>query len=326
MDKYIGIDISKQTFDGYGYSSSKNKEEFIKLNQTKKDFQKLIRLYGKDKVYVMEATGPYYMKLACFLYEKKIRVAVINPLIINRFSQMRMQRAKTDKKDAKTIFEYAFQQDVKLWEPPQKEVLQIQQMLTSINLIQKQRTATNNQLKAFESNGTIEPHVKKTLKTVIIKYDQAIEQLEKQMQKIVEKHYCETKERLESIPGIGKKTIPLLIAITNNFEKFIHYKQLIAYTGFSPRTFESGTSVKGKGHICKLGSAAIRKQLYMCAWSAKYHNKACIELYNRLKQKGKPEKVIKVAIANKLLKQAFSIVKNKTMYDPNYISINPAIN
>jgi hypothetical protein len=43
-------------------------------------------------------------------------------------------------------------------------------------------------------------------------------------------------------------------------------------------------------------------------------------MYERLEKKGKPERVIKIAIANKLLKQAFAIAKNKTTFDKNYQS------
>ncbi|MCB0541683.1 MAG: IS110 family transposase, partial [Bacteroidetes bacterium] len=130
--------------------------------------------------------------------------------------------------------------------------------------------------------------------------------------------YSETLARLESIPGIGRKTAIMLTVITNNFKNFETSKQLIAYVGFSPRKYESGTSVRGKGHICKMGKAQIRKLLYLCSWSAKKCNKSCIEMYKRLKEKGKPERVIKIAIANKLIKQAFAIGKYERNYNENF--------
>ena len=58
----------------------------------------------------------------------------------------------------------------------------------------------------------------------------------------------------------------------------------------------------------------IRRLLYMCAISASQYNKACNDLYLRLAEKGKPIKVIMIAIANKLLKQIFAIVKNNCPY------------
>jgi hypothetical protein len=57
--------------------------------------------------------------------------------------------------------------------------------------------------------------------------------------------------------------------------------------------------------------------LYMCARSAKKYNRACRELYERLQAKGKAKKLALIAVANKLLKQAFAIVKNKTTYVEN---------
>jgi transposase len=110
----------------------------------------------------------------------------------------------------------------------------------------------------------------------------------------------------------------MLNVITDGFTKFEHHKQLTAYIGFSPRVYQSGTSVKGKGHICKMGNAQIRKLLYLCSWTAKFCNKACREMYERLKEKGKPERVIKIAIANKLLKQAFAIGKSQMNYSENH--------
>ena len=125
-------------------------------------------------------------------------------------------------------------------------------------------------------------------------------------------------QALQTIPGIGPKSSAIIIAITGNFEKFSNYKQLIAYVGLNPRIFESGTSVKGKGHICKMGTSRLRKLLYLCSWSAKKHNVFCKEMYERLKAKSKPERVIKVAIACKLLRQAFAVGKNQTNFNINY--------
>ncbi len=138
------------------------------------------------------------------------------------------------------------------------------------------------------------------------------------MIEIIKKHYGETFVSLKTIPGIGTKTAIILIAITNNFRKFDDIKKLSAYVGLAPRIFESGTSVKGKGHITKMGNKYLRKLLYLCTWSAKKYNEQCKLMYERLSEKGKPERVIKIAIANKLLRQAFAIGTNLSSYDEKY--------
>ena len=62
-----------------------------------------------------------------------------------------------------------------------------------------------------------------------------IKKLENEMNRISLEEYSETMENLQSIPGVGKQTAMMMCLITNNFEKFEHYKQLIAFVGFSPR-------------------------------------------------------------------------------------------
>lgn len=319
MSKYIGIDISKQTFDAF-FIKENQKYEFRKFDQTQKGFNQLVKL-GKDKIYVMEATGPYYLKLATFLHSKNIRVAVVNPLVIKRFSQMELQRAKTDKKDAKTIHDYAKLKGVDLWSPPKKEISQMQQIITALELLNKQHNSSSNQLKAFVISGIIDSQVKKSIQSTIKKIEKEKKQLEHRLNKIIEENFANTKQLLVSIPGIGDKGSAILIAITNNFEKFIHYKQLIAYVGFSPRVYKSGTSVNGKGRICKMGKSSVRRIMFMCSMSAKRYNNKCAEFSKKLEAKGKHNRVIKVAIANKLLKIAFAVVKNNTCFDNNHVSL-----
>lgn len=324
MSKYIGIDIAKQTFDGYCFTENKT-QEFVKYKQKKEDYAKLVNRFGKEKIYVMEATGPYYMQLATFLHKQQIKVAVINPLVIKRFSQMQLQRSKTDRKDAKVIHDYAQFHGVKLWSPPPKVIHEMQQILTALELLHKQHNGIGNQLKAFITSGIIDPEIKKSLNSILKKIEKEKKRLEERLNQIIAANFAQTKALLTSIVGVGEKAAAILIALTSNFEKFSNYKQLIAYIGFSPRIYESGTSIKGKGHICKMGNSTARKVLYMCAWSAKHHNKACIEFYNRLKERGKPERVIKVAIANKLLKIAFAVVTNNKMYNENFASNRIAV-
>src|SRR5436853_2635114 len=105
MSKYTGIDVSKLTFD-CSITKSDGKIESRRLSNNLKGFEKLKLLLPEDAQVIMEASGPYYFKLAMYLHERGIKVSVVNPLIIRRFCQMRMIRTKTDKKDAIMIREY----------------------------------------------------------------------------------------------------------------------------------------------------------------------------------------------------------------------------
>jgi transposase len=318
MGKIIGIDISKQTFD----VCFKGKEQLVHkvYGNAPTGFKKFIGLLDNDSHVVMEASGPYYVQLARYLHSYGYRVSVVNPLKIRRYAQMRFYRAKTDKKDAQTIMEYASMntKELPVYKPESKTIQSLKQMRSALELLQKQRHQSKRQLEAFKATGYVDAHVTAALVSTIKTLEKNIRKIELQMSTLCKEHCSQSSGALTSIPSIGDKTAIMLIAITDNFKKFNHYKQLIAYVGLSPRVYQSGTSIKGKGHICKMGKSQIRKLLYMCSWTAKKCNKACSEMYQRLKAKGKPERVIKIAIANKLLKQAFAIAKSKEKYIEDY--------
>ena len=65
------------------------------------------------------------------------------------------------------------------------------------------------------------------------------------------------------------------------------------------------------------GGSVMRHTFYMRTLNAK-RNGACKELFDRLVAKGKNKKLAIIAVANKLLKQVFGVVKNECLFDRNY--------
>lgn len=274
---YVGVDISKPFFDvalpnGQAYT-------YYKFDNRQDGFEALLKVLPQNSVVVMEASGPpYYMKLAAYLTQQGIGVSVVNPLVIRRFCQMRMSRAKTDKKDAKMIAEYGQMEKPALWQPPQKYVVALQQMQALLDNLHKEHTALSNQHEGFSSSGMLGTKLEQIIEQELKHKQELIDKLTKQMEELARKHYGSMLADLETIPGLGRKTSILLIVLIGGFNRFSNYRKLSSYIGLSPRIFESGTSVKGKARITKMGMSRIRAMLYVCAWSAKRYNKACREL------------------------------------------------
>jgi transposase len=147
-----------------------------------------------------------------------------------------------------------------------------------------------------------------------------VKKLEALLQHQISSWKGEQLKNISSIPGLGKRAVALLIVYTEGFTKIQNHRQLIALSGLAPREHSSGSSVRGKKGICKMGNGHLRNVLYMCSLSAIKHNKACKELYERLKAAGKRSKVALIAVCNKLLKQAFAIATKGTIYQPDYVS------
>lgn len=176
------------------------------------------------------------------------------------------------------------------------------------------------QQQAFEINPFPSKAVIKSSQKQIKEIEKKLAYIEKAILALIEIHHKKQYYQIRSILGIGPKTTLTLIVLSVCFDKFSSAKQLCSYVGLSPRIFESGTSVKGRSRICKMGMSRIRAMLYVCAWSAKKINKACRELFERLVEKGKSKKLALIAVANKLLKQAFAIAKSEKYYSENNLN------
>jgi transposase len=126
------------------------------------------------------------------------------------------------------------------------------------------------------------------------------------------------KELLVSIPGIGEATIAVILSELDNLEKFNHVRELVAFMGLAPKETLSGSSIKGKPRLCKVGHVRLRKALYMPALVSIQCNPVIMVFYNRLKARGKNGKVIVCAIMRKLAHIIFGILKSGKKFDPNY--------
>lgn len=91
-------------------------------------------------------------------------------------------------------------------------------------------------------------------------------------------------------------------------------KQLSAYGGLNPRLRSSGTSVRGKSHLSKIGSRCLRKLLYFPAMTAIRLNPLIKEFAGRLRKQGKKPMVIIGAAMRKLLHIIFGILKKQQAF------------
>lgn len=133
----------------------------------------------------------------------------------------------------------------------------------------------------------------------------------------------ETDDLLTSIKGIGVTLAAALIVATGGFTYFDNAKQLTRYLGLSPIYQQFGTSVNVKGHINQNGDSNLRSQLYVAAFSSLRCNAECKACFDRLRSNGKPGKVAVVAVANKLIRQAFAVVTQGKPYVDGFKSEKP---
>ena len=313
--KYFGLDISKDVFD-----VCDNSENYYQFKNSVSGFKKLIKLLDENTVCVMEATGYYHVRLSYFLLENSFEVSVVNPLKIKRYIQMELSKIKTDKSDSKMIQLYGKEREPKLWfgqSKTQQESLQLSRLLS---LYTKQRTQIKNKQHGETVLGEPSKDVVRSLKRQIKSLDKEMKILESKLEKNVKSEYQMSLTLLKSIPGIGDKTALMLLVFTDGFHRFQSSKELCSYAGITPIIRQSGSSVKGRPRISKMGNPKLRNLLFMCSFNACKYNQACKALFDRIVAKGKSKKLALIAVCNKLLKQAYSIVKNGIPYNDEFRS------
>lgn len=320
--RYIGIDISKDTLE-VAFPNQKGFKN-ISYKNTATGIRSLIKELkpGEDQC-VMEATGNYGMLLLYLLDENGIAASLLNPRQSKNFAKTLLAVVKTDRNDARLLSEYGKRMTPTVFKMPAEKVLLLKQKRTVLRQFDRQRTALKNVLHSIEVLPVKDDACVHEIKQAIKQVSKHISEIEKDIINISKEVFKTQMERLQTIKGIGATMAASLIIVTGGFSGFKNAKQVSRYLGLCPTYQQSGTSIHANGHICRTGEGYIRGQLYMCALSAIQHNTACRELYNRLKANGKSSRLALVAVANKLVRQAFAVVKNNVDYQDDFVSTPP---
>ena len=314
--KYFGLDISHLVFD-----VTDSLGNYYQFKNSLSGFKKFVKLLDINSHCVMEATGYYHYQLAYYLQEQGVKVSVENPLSVKRFIQMKLSKIKTDKSDSKLICEYAKQVELKLWKGNSKHQLECLQMIRLLSTYTKQSTMLKNKIHGETVLGIPSKSVVSSLKRILKELQKDMKTIEDKLLFLVKEVHQKLLTDLKSIPGIGPKTSLMLVVLTDGFDRFTSGGELCSYAGLTPLIRQSGSSVKGRPRISKIGNQKLRNLLFMCSFNACKYNHACKAIYDRIVAKGKSKKLAVIAVCNKLLKQAFAIAKSGLTYDNNYRSV-----
>jgi transposase len=316
MKTVLGIDLAKKKFDVALLNNDKCKSKVFENNPA--GFSSLLTWLAKNDVQsvhaCMEATGTYGEALAKFLHDAGHSVSVTNPARIKAFGQSELLRTKNDKTDAKLIARFCEKMEPTLWQPSPAEIEYLRGLGRRRDALINMRTQELNRQES--SNETVNTSVQ----TVLECLDKEIELISKLIRDHISKHpgLKHKHDLLDSIPGVGSATIEAILSEINAFEGFETIEQVVAYMGLSPKEHTSGTSVKGKAAICKIGNSRLRKALYMPALSAIVHNPIVRALYLRMKAKSKNGLVIACACMKKLIHLIYGVIKTNKPFDPAY--------
>ena len=316
----LGIDVSKDTIDVTLIDNEGNKHHATFKNK-EKGFKKLIGWLKKHGVEVddlhicMEATNVYWEDLALYLHSKGYKVSVVNPARIKGFAGSQLRRNKTDKQDSEVIADFCAAMNPDEWTPPSEDQRKLRALVRHLEGLKKTLTQQKNRLASCKDKD-----VKSSLQIVIDALKKEIASVEQQIKDLI-KSRIELKKQydlLTSIKGFGPQTAYKLMAEMYDLGNYESASAAAADAGLNPSHHESGSSVKRRPRLSKIGKASVRTALYLPALTAMRYNPLIQAFVKRLEAKGKHTMVIIAAVMRKLLHIAYGVLKNKKAFDPEY--------
>ena len=228
----------------------------------------------------------------------------------------RLSRVKTDKADCELIAYFFEAMKPDLWQPIAKHIQELQQWIRRLDSLIANKTQESNRIKG--ATPKIISHIQRHidfLNTEIKEVEQLIAEHIKQHKGLEDKN-----KLLASIPGIGDKTIAIILAFLSA-ENFNSAKQVVAFVGLNPKPRQSGSSVRGISRISKTGDSDLRKAFYMPAVVSIKFNPIIKAFYQRLINGGKPKMVAIIAAMRKLLHIIYGVLKTQTLFNTNIQTI-----
>lgn len=312
---HLGIDVAKAKLD-CALRLPNGKFRAKAIPNSPEGFAQLaiwLSAHGAAKPHVcMEATGIYWEGVAQFLATDGLTVSVVNPAQIKAYATSRLTRSKTDAVDAKLIADFCAERQPLPWQARSEAEVALRALVLRLEALQAMRTQESNRLEV--SRDAVRQDIQQHLDWL----DADIKQLANTINDHIDNHPDLKKKRglLDSIPGIGERTSAIILAFYADTGRFANARQAAAFAGLDPRQHESGSSVRGKPRLSKIGHAFVRKALYMPAMVTLYKTVWGKRFKERLALSGKPSKLIIGAMMRKLIHVAFGVLKSGKTFDP----------
>jgi transposase len=266
----------------------------------------------------MEATGPYSVGLAEYLYAAGLRVSVANPARVKAHAKACGQANKTDRADARAIATFARDRNPRPWVPPSPAVRQLQALVRRRDDLRRMAAAEKTRLDAPDLTPAARRSLARTVKFLAREADGV--QAEAEAVIAATPDLAADCELLESVKGIGRQTAAAVLAELPPVEHLPSAQSAAAYCGLAPSEFTSGKSVRKRTRLSKAGNARLRTALYLPTLTAIRFNPVLKAFFARLVKAGKPRMQAVGACMRKLVMICYGVLKNRKPFDPQWAS------
>jgi transposase len=243
----------------------------------------------------MEATGGYEQRGFAQLSEQGLPVAVVNPRAVRQFAQSMGALEKTDAIDSGMIAWYA---ETKKCQPlclAPKTQLELRARVTRLRQLTEMRTAQLNQKRLVT-----DPAIQKGFRKMLRFLAQQIKELEQAVAALIQSDplWSELDQAFRTIKGVADRTVARIMAEMPEIG-ILSNKSISKLAGLAPLANDSGKH-QGRRAV-RGGRSAVRDILFIVGSVVARHQPDFIAFQQRLRAAGKPPKVVRIAVAHKLL-------------------------
>jgi len=319
----VGIDVSKKKLDAALLADGKLKYKVVE--NTNKGYEELVVWLRKQGVVIedvhacMESTGVYSEPVALGLLAKGLKVSVVNPNLVKGFGQSENIRNKNDRADAGVIARYCATMHPPPWQAPSAELQHLRSLTDRVAALKDMRQQEENRLEGYTTRNDLAMQAEAT--QMIAHFDEAIKRLGKDIDDHIDRHpdLKRDVDLMTSIPGLGRVTAAKVISRVGDIRRFTDAKKLAAYLGVTPKQRQSGSSVRGRSTISRMGSGEVRTAMYLPAITAIRYNPLIAAFAERLRANGMAKMAVVVAAMRKLVHQIYGVVCSGRPFDPNFL-------
>ena len=243
----------------------------------------------------LEATGGYEKQAFARLWARGLPVAILNPRAVRRFAEGRGLLEKTDRIDAGVIAWFAAVKPVVACTPAGAAEQHLKALVTRLRQLTELQAAQRNQ-RLLVTDATVLAAFTKLLAFLAAQ----IRELEAAIAELIaaDPLWQKLDQAFRSIKGVAHRTVARLLAEMPEIGT-ISNKSLSKLAGLAPLARDSGNK-QGKRPV-RGGRRNVRNILFVVAGVVRLYHPDFTAFHQRLLAAGKPKKVIRIALAHKLL-------------------------
>lgn len=286
-----GVDVCAAWLDAWADG------EFCRVENTLAGIAVLLafcRRHGSELV-AMEATGGYERLAFGRLWAEGVGCVVVNPRAVRHFAEAMGLLEKTDRIDAAAIAGYARAKRLVAQPPAGAVQRKLAALVTRLRQLTALRTMQQNQRRLVEDAEALA-----SIEEMLALIARQLRAFEASIIAVIggDPLWARLDAAFRSIKGVADRTVARVLAELPEIGTLSN-KAAAKLAGLAPLARDSGK--RAGRRAVRGGRAGVRSVLFVVAEIVRRHDPDFAAFHRRLTQAGKPKKVIRIALAHKLL-------------------------